>query len=163
MSLLRLACVLTLAIWIGGLAVLGFVVAPTLFRAMDVHDPVGGHALAGFAFGAVFERFLRLSWGFATLMLALLGARAALGPRPRRFGIRMWTVTAMLAMALGTSFILVPRINHIRDTTPGTVASLPAGDPVKTQFGRLHAISNGIMLVTLLAGVGLLWIEMKDQ
>jgi nitric oxide reductase large subunit len=163
MSLLRLACVLTLAIWIGGLAVLGFVVAPTMFSAIEAHDPVGGRTVAAFAFGAVFERFLGLSWGFATLLLARLGARAALGPRPRRFGIRMWTVTAMLAMALGTSLFLVPRINHIRDTTPGTVASLPAGDPVKAAFGRLHAISNGIMLLTLVCGVGLLWVEMKDQ
>ena len=80
MSLLRLACVLTLAGWIGGLAVLGTVVAPTVFTVLEAHDPIAGRTTAGLVFGAIFERFSHLSWGFGALMLALLGARAALGP-----------------------------------------------------------------------------------
>lgn len=163
MSLLRLACVLTLAIWIGGLAVLGLVTAPTIFRALEALDPVGGRTIAAIAFGAVFERFVHLSWGFAALMLALLGARAALGPRPRRLGIRMWTVTAMLAMSLATGLLIAPRINAIRESTPETMASLPDNDPRKIEFGRLHGLSNGLMIVTLVAGVGLIWAELRDQ
>jgi hypothetical protein len=163
MSLLRLACVLTLAGWIGGLAVLGTVAAPTVFKVLEAHDPIAGRTTAGLVFGAIFERFAHLSWGFGALMLALLGARAALGPRPRRLGVRMWTVTFMLAISLATSFLLAPRINEIRDSASGPVASLPDDDPRKSEFGRLHGLSNGLMLVTIVAGIGLLWAEMKDQ
>lgn len=163
MSLLRLASVLTLAAWIGGLAVLGGVAAPTIFSVLEAHDPAGGRTLAGLVFGAVFERFQHLSWGLGVLLLLLLGARAALGPRPRRLAVRLWTVTAMLAMSLGTGLVLAPRIDAIRERTPGTVAALPDTDPAKIEFGRLHGLSNALMLLTLTAGVGLFWVEMKDQ
>jgi hypothetical protein len=163
MSLLRLASVLILAAWTGGLAVLGGVAAPTIFSALEAHDPVAGRTLAGLVFGAVFERFQHLSWGLGAVLLLLLGARAALGPRPRRLAVRLWTVTAMLAMSLGTGLVLAPRIDAIRERTPGTVASLPDTDPAKIEFGRLHGLSNALMLVTLVAGIGLFWVEMKDQ
>jgi len=162
-SLLRLASVLTLAAWIGGLAALGIVAAPTIFTVLEIHDPVAGRTLAGLVFGAVFERFLRISWGLGVLLLALLGARAALGPRPRRLGIRLWTVAAMLAISLTTSLVIAPRIDAIRDETHGTVASLPDTDPVKIEFGRLHGLSSTLLLVTIAAGVGLFWVELKDQ
>jgi len=162
MSLLRLACVLTLAGWIGGLAVLGTVAAPTIFRVLEAHDPIAGRTLAGLVFGAIFERFAHLSWGFGALLLALLGARAALGPRPRRLGIRLWTVTAMLAISLATSFFIVPRINAIRDSAQGTVASLPDDDPRKSEFGRLHGISTALQLVPLLGGLALIFWELKE-
>jgi hypothetical protein len=163
MSLLRLACVLTLAGWIGGLAVLGTVAAPTIFTVLEAHDPIAGRTAAGLVFGAIFERFSHVSWGFGALMLALLGARAALGPRPRRLGIRLWTVAFMLAVSLTTSFLLTPRINAIRDSASGPVASLPDDDARKSEFGRLHGLSNGLMLVTIVAGIGLLWAELNDQ
>ena len=163
MSSLRLASVLILAVWIGGLAVLGGVAAPTIFSALEAHDPVGGRTLAALVFGAVFERFQHLSWGLGAVLLLLLGARAALGPRPRRLAIRLWTVTAMLAMSLGTGLVIAPRIDAIRERTSGTVASLPDASPDKIEFGRLHGLSSGLMLVTLFAGLGLFWVEMKDQ
>jgi hypothetical protein len=163
MSVLRLASVLTLAAWIGGLAVLGGLAAPAIFSVLEAHDPIAGRTLAGLVFGAVFTRFLHVSWGLGALLLILLGLRAALGPRPRRLAVRLWTVTAMLAMALGTGLVISPRIDAIRERTSGTVAGLPDTSADKIEFGRLHGLSNGLMLLTLVAGVGLFWVEMKDQ
>ena len=113
-------------------------------------------------FGAVFSRFQHVAWVLGGLLLAVLGARAALGPRPRRFGLRMWTIAGMLALSLVTAFALTPRIDRLRETTPGTIASLPDTDPRKIAFGRLHGLSTGLMLVTLVAGLGLIWAETRD-
>jgi uncharacterized membrane protein len=162
MVVLRVASLLALAIWVGGLAVLGFVVAPLVFSTLEAQDPAGGRALAGLVFGAVFARFQDWAWVLGAGLIMLLGARALLGPRPRRLGWRLWTIAAMLALSLYTAFVLTPRIDRIRRDTAGSVSSLPDTDPRKQEFGRLHGLSNVFMLVTLLGGVGLLWIETTD-
>ena len=95
-------------------------------------------------------------------MILLLGARAALGPRPRRLGVRVWTVAGMLVVSIASVLIIAPRIDRLRDSTPGAIASLPDTDARKIEFGRLHGLSNALMLLTMAAGVGLVWAEMKD-
>ena len=95
-------------------------------------------------------------------LVLLLAARAALGPRPRRLGVRMWTVAAMVAMSLVGALFLAPRIDAIRSSTSGAVTHLPDGDGRKAEFGRLHGASSILMLLTLAAGAGLMWVEMKD-
>jgi hypothetical protein len=59
--------------------------------------------------------------------------------------------------------LIVPRINAIRTTVHGSIASLPDTDARKTEFGRLHGLSNVLMLLTIGGGLGLLWGEVKDQ
>ena len=44
----------------------------------------------------------------------------------------------------------------------GSVAALPDSDVRKSEFGRVHALSNVFMLVTLVGGIGLLWAESHD-
>lgn len=162
MSVLRFVSVVLLAIWVGGLTALGTIGAPAIFATLDAHDPAGGRTLAGAVFGAVFSRFQHVTWAIGGLLLAVLGVRAALGPRPRRLGLRMWTIAGMLAMSAVTVFVLTPRIDHLRESTPGTIASLPDGDPRKVTFGRLHGLSTGLMVVTLIAGLGLILAETRD-
>ncbi len=161
MSLLRFAALVALALWIGGLAALGGVGAPTIFSVLGSQDPVGGRVLAASVFGAVFERFQYLAWILAVLLLASLGARAAIGPRPRRLGLRMWTVTGMLAASLASVFLIAPRIEGLRGGAIGPVSSL--SEPQRTAFSQLHGLSTGLMALTIAAGLGLIWAEMKDQ
>lgn len=162
MGFLRFVSLLGLSIWVGGAAVLGGVGAPMIFSSLEAHDPQAGRHLAGVVFGAVFARFQHLAWIMGGLLIVVMIARAVLGPRPRRFGLRVWAIAAMLAASLATGLVISPRIEAIRDTTPGAVAGLPDADPRKGEFGRLHGLSNGLMLFTILAGIGLMWAEMKD-
>jgi hypothetical protein len=162
MSLLRFASVLVLAAWTGGLAVLGAVGAPTIFAVLDARDPVGGRAVAGEVFGAIFQQFQYLACVFGTLLLVLLILRAVLGPRPRPFAARVVMVVLMLGISLVSGLVIAPRIDAIRTATDGAVAALPDDDARKQEFGRLHGWSNGLMGLTLLAGAWLIWTEMKD-
>src|SRR5262245_27891975 len=97
---LRVASLVVLAIWIGGLAAIGFVAAPAIFNTLETADPAGGRALAGLVFGSVFNHFLYVSLGLAAIYVVLLVLRALLGPRPHRSSWRAWTVTAMIAFSL---------------------------------------------------------------
>ncbi len=162
MSLLRFASLVVLALWTGGLAVLGLIAAPAIFDAIEPHDPESGRALAGQVFGVVFDRFQRLAWAMGGLLLALYGLRAAIGPRPRRLGLRVWAAAAMLGMSLTGGIVIAPRIDAIRRTTSSAVTSLPDTDPRKIDFRRLHGLSTALMVLTLVAGAGLIWSETRD-
>ena len=56
MALLRVASLVVVSMWTGGLAVLGFVAAPEIFATLEAAEPVNGRVLAGQVFGAVFAR-----------------------------------------------------------------------------------------------------------
>ena len=163
MSLLRLVSLLILAVWVGGAAVLGSVAAPAIFAVLEARDPEAGRTLAGLLFGEVLARFHQLSWLLGGLFLAVMGIRAALGPRPRKLSLRLWTAAAMLAASLTTALYITPRIDDLRKGTSGTIAALPDGDSRKIQFGRLHGLSNVLMMFSIAAGIGLIYAEMKDH
>jgi hypothetical protein len=162
MSVLRFASLLALAVWVGGLAALGGVGAPALFSVLEGRDPAGGRALAGELFGEIFLRFQHLAWLLGGAFVMLLITRRMLGPRPRPFGVRLAGASVMLALSLVAGLVLAPRIDAIRRETNGAVAALDDADPRKTEFGRLHGLSNALMGVTLVVGAGLIWLEMKD-
>jgi hypothetical protein len=162
MSFLRFAALLILAVWIGGLVALGGIAAPTIFGVLETLDPHSGRDAAGRVFGAIFDRFQRLSWGLGGVLVLLLITRRMLGPPPRLFSLRITALAIMLGISVTTSLVIAPRIVELRDGTPGGVSALSSHDPRKLEFGRLHGVSNGLMLVTLLAGLGLFWAETRD-
>jgi hypothetical protein len=162
MTVLRFLSLAALAVWIGGLGVLGGIVAPGLFAVLQAGDPIAGRETAGAVFGAVFTRFQPAAWVCGAALIMLLGARAALGPRPRHTGLRVWLVVAMLAVSIGTAVLIVPRIDRLRRETGGAISSLPAEDGRRVAFNRLHGLSNGLMLLTLAGGLALFWFEAKD-
>jgi hypothetical protein len=41
-------------------------------------------------------------------------------------------------------------------------SSLPEGDPRRAEFGRLHGLATGLELVPLLAGLALVFWEIKE-
>jgi hypothetical protein len=97
------------------------------------------------------------------LLIVFLSARAMLGPRPRRFALRLAIVGLMLAMSLAGGLLIAPRVEAIRDATPGPITALPDGNATKAEFGRLHGLSNVIAILTIVAGMGLMWFEAKDE
>jgi hypothetical protein len=162
MSFLRFAALLILAVWIGGLVALGAIAAPNIFRVLETLDPHGGRDAAGRVFGAVFDQFQRLSWVLGGVLTLLLITRKMLGPPPRLFSLRIVALSIMLTISVTTAIVISPRIVEIRDGSPGGVSALSSADPRKVEFGRLHGMSSGLMLVTLLAGVFLFWAETRD-
>ena len=163
MTWLRVASLVVLALWVGGLAVLGFVAAPAIFATLEAHDPAGGRALAGAVFGAVLGRFQYWMWALGAGLLVLYGIRALLGPRPLRLAMRVGVVVVMLSLGAVSAYYISPRIDQIRNETHGSIASLTDGDPRKSEFGRLHGLSSILMLCTLGAGISLVWAELHDH
>jgi len=158
----RFVSLLLSAVWIGGLAVLGGVAAPAVFAVLQMHDPVAGRTLAGEVFGAVLWRYQHVLWITGGLQLALLGARAALGPRPRRFKVQLIVLLAMLAAASYSALAIAPRIDAIRTSTSSTMSALPDDNPVKREFGRLHGLSNGLLLLAFAGALSMFWFDSRE-
>jgi hypothetical protein len=163
MTLLRYVAVLGLGLWIGGLVALGAVGAPTLFSVLEAAQGPDGRELAGAAFGVIFERFQYVSILLGAIVVVSLGVRAAIGPRPTHFKLRLWAVVGLLLIAGTTAFAIAPRLDSIRRSVAAPIASLPESDARRVTFGRLHGLSNALMLVTVLVGCGLFWAETTDH
>ena len=101
------------------MASLAGLAAPVLFDVLTARDPAAGREVAGAVFGALFERFQYASWIAGAVLLLSLGGRAALGPRPRRLGIRMWVAAGMLAASVTSVLYVTPRIERLRTGTSG--------------------------------------------
>lgn len=170
---------LALAVWLGGMIVLGAVVAPALFSTLGALDPVSGRVFAGEGFGAVLRRFHYVAYASGAVLLVTLSAMALLGPRPRSFAIRTAIVTVMLAVAAYSGVLVLGEIDAIQQdiaasspapqSSDATVAarhrlpsSLAATDPRRIRFDQLHVLSTRLMMINIVAGLVLLVWEARD-
>jgi putative copper export protein len=138
---------LALGLWVGGIAVFTFVVAPVLFRTQP-------RDVAGSVVGTIFPPYFRYG---LFVIAAALAARFAAGealPGARRLA---GTALLLLALALGAAqtYWLAPKMEAIKARTPAFEAA--ADDhPARRAFMRLHGISMVLNLLILADGAVLL-------
>ena len=161
MLALRFAAAVALVFWVGGLAALGAIAAPAIFDVLGAKGG-DGRALAGAVFGETFRRFSVASYVAGAIVILSLAARGVLGPRPRRFLLRIIVVALMIAASAWSGLVLGPRIQNARRALDVAPSSLPEADPRRIEFGRLHGMSTSLQLVPLLGGLALLFFELKD-
>ena len=161
MLALRFAAVLALVVWIGGLVTLGALAAPAAFEVLGAHG-AEGRALAGSVVGETLRRFNLITYVCAAVVLLTLTLRGVLGPRPRRFGIRVGGLLVMTAAALYAGVVVAPQIARAPQSIGAVPSTLDPADPRRIEFGRLHARSVSVQLIPLLGGLVLLLFELKD-
>ena len=162
MLALRLVYVLALAVWLGGMTMLGAVVAPTIFQTLQAADPGSGRALAGLAFAAILTRFHLVAYGCGILLLVTLVAMALLGPRPKHFAIRCGIVAGMLLVSAYSGVVVLGEIDAIQREVGTLPSRLPEGDPRRVRFDALHQLSTRLMMVDLLGALVLLYWEARE-
>jgi hypothetical protein len=161
MLALRYAAVLALALWTGGLVVVGAVAAPSVFDILGAHG-AEGRVLAGAVVGALLERFTMIAYGCAAIVLLSLATRGVLGPRPRRFAYRVGGLLLMIAATVYAGAVIAPQIAAMQRSIGTAPSTLAENDPRRIEFGRLHGTSVSLQLVPLLGGLALLFWELKD-
>jgi uncharacterized membrane protein len=163
MLALRYVYVLALVVWLGGMVVLGAVVAPTTFQVLQAREPVAGRALAGDLFGVTLARFHYVAYGAGVVLLLSLAAMAVLGPRPPHFLVRSLIVAAMLAVALYSGFVVLGGIDQIQQEVGTLPSRLPATDSRRLRFDALHQLSTRLMMVNIVAALVLLYWEARES
>jgi uncharacterized membrane protein len=159
---LRYVYVLALAIWLGGMVILGAVVAPTTFQVLQASEPATGRLLGGVVFGAVLARFHFVAYGAGALALLALTVMALLGPRPRSFAVRSAIVALMLLIALYSGFVVLREIDAIQQEIGRLPSSLPVHDTRRIRFDELHQLSTQLMVVNIIGALALLYWEARE-
>jgi len=162
MLALRYVYVLALVIWLGGMVVLGAIVAPAAFGVLQAADPVSGRALAGEAFGVIIARFHYVAYGAGFLLLITLVAMAVLGPRPPGFAVRSSLIALMLGVALYSGVIVLGNIDAIQREVGTLPSRLPATDARRVRFDQLHLLSTRLMMLNMAGALVLLYWEARE-
>jgi hypothetical protein len=152
MPAVRYLALATLVVWLGGMVVLGLLVAPSTFGVLEASDPVSGRVLAGAVFGEVMRRFHLLAYGCGAILLVCLFVIKFVGPPPDGFIVRAGIAAAMLALALYSGVRVSRGIAEIQSRVSGPISGLPDTDPRRVRFDRLHSMST--MLMTVNTGLG---------
>ena len=163
MLALRYAYVLALVIWLGGMVVLGALVAPATFQILQASAPENGRALAGELFGTTLARFHYVAYTCGAVLLVSIGAMAVLGPRPRAFAVRLGLITVMLLVSLYSGLILLRSIDALQLEAGGLPSLLPAGHPLRIRFDQLHQLSTRLMVANIVGALALLYWEARDH
>jgi uncharacterized membrane protein len=163
MLALRYMYVLALVVWLGGMVLLGALVAPTTFQVLQASEPIAGRALAGDLFGAILTRFHYVAYGAGVVLLLTLAVMAVLGPRPVSYAVRSAIIAVMLGVALYSGFVVLRRIDAVQQEVGRLPSLLPAGDARRTEFDALHLLSTRLMLFNMAAALVLLYWEAREQ
>ncbi len=127
-----------LTLWVGGLWVIGYVVAPILFASLDERRLAG--ELAGHMFAAI--NYIGLVCGGLLLSFALMRAGKAWVK-----DVRVIALVSMLALILISMFVLQPMMQELK------LGGLTPGSERAAQFGQLHGVSSVLYLLTSLLGL----------
>ncbi len=163
MLALRYVYVLALVVWLGGMVILGGLVAPTTFQVLQSIEPSTGRGLAGEVFGVTIARFHYVSYAAGRLLLVSLAAMALLGPRPAAYAVRSALVVCMLAVALYSGLVVLDRIDAIQQDVGGLASDLPAGDARRIGFDELHLLSTRLMMLNMAGALALLYWEAREK
>lgn len=163
MLALRYVYVLALVVWLGGMVVLGAIVAPATFQVLESIEPVAGRALAGEVFGVTLARFHYVAYAAGALLLVTMAGMALLGPRPAGTAVRGALVACMLAVALYSGMIVLSRIEAIQQEVGGLPSRLPAADARRIRFDELHLLSTRLMLLNIAGALVLLYWEAREK
>jgi uncharacterized membrane protein len=163
MPALRYVYVLALAVWLGGMILLGSVVAPMTFQVLQASAPETGRALAGGLFGAILNRFHFVAYGAGALLFVTLVAMRVLGPRPRGFALRAALIFVMLLVALYSGLMVLREVDSIQRAAGVLPSTLPAGDARRVRFDALHQLSTRLMVFNIAGTLVLLGWEAREH
>jgi hypothetical protein len=60
---------------------------------------------------------------------------------------------AMLLTCAAAQFLVSPRIERVRSAIAGPIEQLDPGDSRRLEFGRLHAVSVGLLGIAMIAAL----------
>lgn len=154
---LRLIQLLSMTVWVGGIVFFAFVLAPTAFQILSVHD-------AGMVVGAALRVFdvVSMSWGVLFLFATWNLIRNAPRDVCRFCRIQFLAALIMVAATAWLHWGVLPAMEDDRVHGGADIATLGAHDITRIHFNVLHVVSQGVEGVVLLFGLFVLFLLSRD-
>jgi hypothetical protein len=144
---------LCLGVWLGGICLLSFVVAPGAFGILASRDQAG--AMVGFTL----SRLHYIGIGAGVIYLVAHFLRQSQFPSAAR--IAAIAVVLMIALTVVSQFYIGSHMAGLRQQM-GSIEHTPADSPLFLQFDRLHHLSVWIESAVLLIGLAALYLTVKS-
>jgi len=142
----RFVYLLAVGTWIGVMAFLSFVVAPTVFRVL-------GSPQAGDVVGAIFPRYYGIGVGLGVAAFAAALFLRARSERPTAWTVALLGIVLAIAASAWSGAIVHPRARRLRAALQNPAASAE----VRDDFDHAHRTAvalNGVAMVAALASLG---------
>lgn len=154
MAVVRYLYRLVLALWLGSLFFFAAAVAPALFRALEPPQ----------AAGVVRQLipFLDVFGVIAGPALIVLAAVVEGRPRGRALG-RAGALVGMAVLAAVSLWGITPRMEALRAAASPSISALPPDSPIRQEFGKLHGVSSGLMLLESILGLTVLGFALRER
>ena len=140
---------LTLALWVGGIAIFTFVVAPAIFRSFD-------RDMAAVVIGKLFDGYF--IYNLALSVFALIFALAALPGRYVYKKISLLLIAAAIVINAYVAFSLHPQVREVKRQV-ASFETMPKDSPARKEFSRLHAVSAVLNILLLADGAALIYLS----
>ena len=154
MNFLRFLLVLSLALWIGGLAFLPVVAQISFSQLPSPH--LAGTVVRG---ALIALHWLGIAAGFVFLIASLLEGHIA-QRRMAPFRPSHIIVVLMLTLTAISQFRIIPRMDALR-AAADEISKISPNNPIRQQFDFLHATSTRIEEAVLLLGIVLLYLTTR--
>lgn len=156
---LRFLQLISMTIWVGGLAFFAFVLAPLAFHVLpSVHE-------AGLIVGATLIRFdwVALACGAVFVLTTGLLFRSAPHRVRGRYEIQLLLAVVMMLATAYIGWNLIPAMESDRVLAGGDIDKAEKTNPARIHFEELHARSEKADGTVFFLGIGVLFLMSREH
>ncbi len=157
MSIVRFLMLLSLVVWIGGIAFFAFVLAPTVFHPGILPSRQLAGAVVSRSLGIL--HWMGIACGAIFLITSVIDSQVANGT-PALFSARNLLVFAMILLTLISVFAISTRMLDLRNQMV-FIDNVPHDDARRVEFNRLHVWSTRLESTVLLLGLAVIFLTSR--
>ncbi len=157
MSLVRFFMLLSLVVWVGGIAFFAFVLAPTVFHPGILPSRQLAGAVVSRSLGIM--HWIGLSSGLVFLVTSMIDSQIVNGV-PNLFSARNLLVGTMIVLTLISMFAISTRMLDLRNQMV-FIDDVPHDDARRVEFNRLHVWSTRLESAVLLLGLAVIFLTSR--
>jgi uncharacterized membrane protein len=157
MSIARFLMLLSLVVWVGGIAFFAFVLAPTVFHPGILPSRQLAGAVVSRSLGIL--HWIGLSCGVVFLITSVIDSRIVNGVSAL-FSARNLLIFAMILLTLISMFVISTRMLDLRNQMV-FIDNVPHDDARRVEFNRLHVWSTRLESTVLLLGLAVIFLTSR--